>query len=232
MIRLLFLLIVVGLQAAQLYHRVPEQLLSDVPATLEVITPVEYGDPHSVNLFLRPAGNLAFQELPFEYKEGTYRCVLPAAMISGTRLEYYIAASYDTLGYLASPVKDPHLNPYSIPVRTFDAFRHRSKQSYDRSRITDVQIIPWKQASGKPNKFPMVYLKKPSAQYMEMGYIIVSGSAEAGVPDLLDAMLLESKRIGAHAIANLSFGIYTSKPDPRRHSGVLILEGVYLQRKE
>lgn len=232
MARLLLLLLAVGLQAGQLYHRAPAQLLSDVPATLEVITPVDYGDPRTVSLFLRESGNLAFQELPFEYADGTYRCVLPAAMVNGTRLEYYIAAAYDTLGYLAFPANDPHLNPISVPVRTFDAFRHRSKEAYDPDRIADIKVIPWKSGSGRASRFPVVYLKQPSAQYVEMGYIIVSGSEDAGVPDLLDAMLQRSKEIGAHAIADLKFGVYTAKPHPQQHRGVLILEGVYLERNE
>ncbi len=229
---LLYFILYSALTASELYHRAPLQLLEGVPITLEVITPATVEDPQYVHLYIRGEDQSHYQEVAFEYSEGTYKVVIPAARLSGPAIYYYITASFGTLGFLALPEVDPDKDPIRVPLVSFDAYKHRSKQAYDTEVIEDVTVIPWIRSNARPNKFPVLYLPKPSEQYQEMGYMIISGNEFAGVPDLLDAMLQTSRKIGAHAISGLTFGIYTSKPDLDKHKGVMILEGVYLQRKE
>lgn len=229
----LFLLITIPALGLELYHRAPDQLLEKVPVTLQVITPANLQEPDFVHLYVRNMSQSFYQEIPFEYAEGTYRCIIPPAFLEGPEIQYYITASFDTLGYAASPANaDPSKEPHSVELLPFDAFSHRSKDAYDDSVIEDITVIPWVHSSGRPSRFPVRYIPQPGAAFKEAGYIIISGTSEAGVTDLLDAMLQTSRTTGAHAVSSLKFGIYTAKPTREEYKGVVSLEGIYLHRSE
>jgi len=229
-ILLVWLLGVAPMFGLDLYHEAPSEVLEGVPVILEVLPPFMTEDPDFINLYIRTAGGDLYQEIPFAYHEGGYRCQIPAAWVTAPGIEYYIGASYGIAGFAAVPAENPADQPLKVKVKSFDAFRYKGQTTYRREVISELKLIPWKRLSSRPSKFPVRYLPKPGPEYQEMGYIMIRGTAEAGLPDLMDALLVTAKARGIHAVTALKFGVYVVKPDLPHQQGVLSLEATLLQR--
>ncbi|MFC2170898.1 hypothetical protein ACFLQJ_02855, partial [Calditrichota bacterium] len=120
---LFFVFSITGLQAAEPFYRIIHNPVvsavagSDIKITVSIqgnLTPEEVQEAF---LLFRISGDPDFEQIEMTLDMNEFLAVIPAEIVDGKTIEYYIRMTQSGISYRSFPMLNPQLNPISISVR-------------------------------------------------------------------------------------------------------------------